>query len=81
MIVDSYKEYLTDSISILIDKMKELESEMYDSEQQDKEYIKGQIMAYYDVLTTLSSQAEAFDISLADLGLEGLNLERYLTLK
>lgn len=36
MIVDSYKEYLTDSISILIDKMKELESEMYDSEQQDK---------------------------------------------
>lgn len=78
--VNNYQEYLTDLVSILLDKMKELENEINDSEQKDREYLKGQIMAYYDILDTLKSQAELFEISLADLGLENLTLEKYLTL-
>ena len=80
MTVNNYKEYIIDSIYLFVDKIKELETEIRDSNQNDKEYIKGQIMAYYDVLTTLSSQSEMFDIPLSDLGLENLSLEKYLTL-
>ena len=81
MTVNNYQEYLTDLVSILLDKMEELNSEISDSEQNEREYLKGQIMAYYDILDTLKSQAELFDLSLIDLGLEGLNLEKYLTSK
>lgn len=81
MIVNNYKEYLIDLTSILIDKMNELEIEISVCNPNDKEYLKGQIMAYYDTLTTLKSQAELFDIQLADLHLEKINLERYLALK
>lgn len=81
MIANTYKEYIIDLISILIDKMNELESEISVCDPNDKEYLKGQIMAYYDTLTTLKSQAELFDIQIIDLGLEEINLERYLALK
>jgi len=79
MNANSYKNYLDDFIDIQIDKLSDLEQEIFFCEKGDKDYIKGQIMGYYDSLTILRSQAELFNIDLPKL--QNLNLEKYLMLK
>lgn len=79
MNADSYKNYLDDFIDIQLEKLSELEEEIFSCEQEDKDYIKGQIMGYYDSLTVLKSQAELFGIDLSKL--KNLDLEKYLMLK
>ncbi|WP_163444388.1 hypothetical protein [Flavobacterium columnare] len=75
-----YANYLEDLASILLEKLKNLENEITNCDENDKDYFKGQIIAYYDILTILKSQSEAFGIEI--LNLQGnLDLERYLTLR
>jgi len=78
--MDNYKNFLIDLVSIQIKKLTELENEISGCNEQDKDYIKGQIMGYYDVLTIMKSQSELFGILIPPLEDE-LDLERYLTLK
>jgi hypothetical protein len=75
---DTYLHYLSDLVDILMDKLKEIEIDLSSDLEVDKVFLKGQIFAYYDTLTIIKSQAEAFDIKIARLNDE--NLERYLTL-
>ncbi|WP_167357324.1 hypothetical protein [Flavobacterium swingsii] len=58
-----------------------MENDISNCNEQDKDYLKGQIMAYYDTLTIMKSQAELFDIIIPPLKEDRLDLERYLTLK
>ena len=76
----NYKYYISDSVTLIIDKLKDLEIQLQKCKTDELDYIQGQIFAHYDTLTLLQSQAEAFDIPLSDIGLENLNLEKYLTL-
>jgi len=75
---DCYKNYVNDFIILLIDKLSELKNDFFTCKPEDKDYIRGQIMSYYDTLTILKSQAEVFDIYLYEF--EDLNLGRFLTL-
>ncbi|WP_291724959.1 hypothetical protein [Bernardetia sp.] len=79
MNTSNYKNYLDDFIDLQLDKLSELEQEISSCEKDDKDYIIGQIMGYYDSLTTLKSQAELFSIDLPKL--QNLDLEKYLMLK
>ena len=76
---NEYKNYLEDLITIQLDKLNSLKLEIASSDENDKDYIKGQIMAYYDTLTNMISQAELFNIQLDKL--ENIDLEKYLYLK
>ncbi|MCC9019167.1 hypothetical protein [Flavobacterium lipolyticum] len=77
--MNKYENYLIDLVSIQLEKLKELEYEISICKEEDKDYIKGQIMAYYDVLAIMKSQSDLFNI-LISLPAE-TDLERYLTLK
>lgn len=77
MNIDNYKNYLSDLIIILLDKLDEIEKEILTCSDEDKDYLKGQIMGYYDTLTTMRSQAQIFNIEISGLD---KNFERYLTL-
>ena len=71
--------YINDLAIILIEKLNDLEIEIKHSDENDKDYIKGQIMGYYDSLTIIKSQAEAFDIEIESLN--NVDLEYFLQLK
>jgi hypothetical protein len=62
--MDKYKNYLKDNITLFKDKIEELKLN-----KNEDEFIKGQLLAYYDILTTFKEQAEIFDIELEILGL------------
>lgn len=71
--------YLNDLVSIYVDKLEALTKEIQDSPEKERDYIRGQIMAYYDVLTIMESQAELFDLEIAKF--KNLDLMKYLLLK
>jgi hypothetical protein len=77
MDINNYHNYLVDFIFIQLDKLNQLKEEISSCQEEDKDFIKGQIMAYYDTLDRLKSEAENFDINLKEL--ENVNLETYLT--
>ena len=72
--MENYKNFLIDFVSIQIKKLTELEDEISNCNEQDKDYIKGQIMGYYDVLSTMKSQSDLFNIFIPPLE-DGLDLE------
>ncbi|WP_033916199.1 hypothetical protein [Campylobacter sputorum] len=65
---ENYKNYLRDNIYIIVEKIHELM-------QQDKkdDFIKGQLMAYYDIVDLFKQQSEFFDIDIAEIGLNNIN--------
>ena len=67
-----YKNYLSDLVMILIDKLEEIKN---DTKVND-DYDKGQIMAYYNTLDVIKNQAELFEIPIPEL--DGIVLEKYL---
>ena len=50
-----------------IDKLNQLKKEISSCKEEDKDFIKGQIMAYYDTLDRIKSEAENFDIRIKEL--------------
>jgi hypothetical protein len=44
----------------------------------DEAFQSGRVMAYYEVLSLVISQAQAFGVPSADLRLDGVDLEREL---
>jgi hypothetical protein len=75
--MSSSKYFIDDLSSIFIEKIEQaMEALMASNSQLDKEYYKGQVFAYYDILETLRSQAEAFGIT--ELKLDSIQLEKYL---
>jgi len=62
----SYKNYLLDTLAILLEKNKSLQEQ---AQQNKDEFLDGQLFAYYDILTILKQQAIAFWIDEKELGL------------
>jgi hypothetical protein len=62
----SYKNYLLDTLAILLEKNKSLQEQ---AQQNKDEFLDGQLFAYYDILTILKQQAIAFGIDEKELGL------------
>jgi hypothetical protein len=77
MEIDNYHNYLVDLVFIQLDKLNQLKEELSSCKEEDKDFIKGQIMAYYDTLDRIKSEAENFDIQIKEL--EKIDLETYLT--
>jgi len=68
----SAKEFLRDLVPLIKENLNEVKSEPID------DYNNGKIFAYYDILSLIQMQAEAFGISTKDLQL-GYILENELT--
>ncbi len=62
--MNKYKNYIADTIFLINEKIEKLKKEKKD------DYLLGQVMAYYDVITTLVNQANAFDIDIKELNLD-----------
>uniref|UniRef100_UPI0039A51313 hypothetical protein n=1 Tax=Ornithobacterium rhinotracheale TaxID=28251 RepID=UPI0039A51313 len=56
-----------------------LRVEKLKKEKKD-DYLLGQVMAYYDVITTLVNQANAFDIDIKDLNLDKVDEQDILSI-
>ena len=75
----SVENYLHDVIHELKESAlsaKRLRDESFGTESYD--YQIGYSMAYYEVISLVIDQAKAFDLSIADLGLNDLQPERDL---
>lgn len=46
--------------------------------QADRDFALGRLMAYHEVMSLIQQQALAFDLDLADLGLDDVDPERDL---
>ncbi len=68
----SAKEFLRDLVPLIKENLNEVKSEPID------DYNNGKIFAYYDILSLIQMQAEAFGISTKDLQLDYI-LENELT--
>ena len=67
-----YALYLRDLGAVLKDRALEARSKR-DDEQSD--FQKGRLIAYYEVLSTMRGQASTFGLSTKDLSLDGIDLE------
>jgi ribosome recycling factor len=63
--MDRYRNYLKDNVTLFKEKIEELKLN-----KANDEFAKGQLLAYYDVLTIFKEQAEVFDIDLKEIGLD-----------
>jgi len=59
----TYKHFLLDLIPLIKENMTDLKK------QEDTDYNSGKIFAYYEVLSLIQMQAEAFGININELGL------------
>jgi hypothetical protein len=62
----TYKYFLQDLIPILKDNLKEIKKDNID------DYVKGQLFAYFDILTIIQQQAIAFGINPDDIGINDI---------
>lgn len=75
-----YKNYLVDIILIYKQKADEaLKAYKVHKTSADKDYYQGQLFSFYDVLTTLKMQANAFKIPEDEIGLNAIQPENYLS--
>ena len=67
-----YKLYLQDLVVILKERLEDTMKEEY------SEFDLGMQMECYNILDIIKQQAEAFNIPLAELGLEHYDLEKFM---
>jgi hypothetical protein len=70
--MDKYQNYLRDNILLLIEKIEELK------QKENDDFVNGQLLAYYDVITIFKEQAKLFDIKLEEIGLNSVNEDSIL---
>jgi hypothetical protein len=74
-----YQNYLSDLGHLLRAQAMEAKQSLAAARSSDREVFEaGRLTGYYEVLSLLISQATAFQLSLADLRLEGLDPDRDL---
>ncbi len=73
---NKHENFIKDLVFIHLDSINKIKRELIEASANDKDYIKGKLMAYYEVLTIIKSQAELFDIDVH--ALSNINLETYL---
>ena len=67
-----YKLYLQELVAILKERLEDTMKEEY------SEFDLGMQMERYNILDIIKQQAEAFNIPLAELGLEHYDLEKFM---
>jgi hypothetical protein len=67
-----YKNYLYDLGIILREEAIKIKKESKDTSD---DFVKGKLMAYYEIISLLKQQAKAFGIDLSDLNLS--NFDEY----
>jgi hypothetical protein len=67
-----YELYLQDLVAILKERLEDTMKEEY------SEFDLGMQMECYNILDIIKQQAEAFNIPLAELGLEHYDLEKFM---
>lgn len=72
---DSLQYYLQDCIALIVEKSLNAK---HDAEISKSDYDTGRLMTYYEVLSMLQQQANAFGISSTEFGLDKINLDREL---
>ncbi|MFZ2899000.1 MAG: hypothetical protein WA004_10280 [Saprospiraceae bacterium] len=74
-----FKYFIQDLVTLFKEKLEEnhMESKS-DLPQSKRDFVKGEVFAYYEMLDLIKSQCIAFDIPLDEFGLEDYNLESFL---
>jgi hypothetical protein len=75
---DTHANYLRDLGQLVRERGEQAKKEAASAAPEDKIFQRGRLMAYYEVLSLMQQQAEAFDLPLNDLGLSGLDPDRDL---
>jgi hypothetical protein len=75
---DTHANYLHDLGQLVRKAGKQAKQEAASAKPEDKIFQQGRLMAYYEVLSLMQHQAEAFDLPLTDLALSGLDPDRDL---
>jgi hypothetical protein len=70
--MDRYKHYLQDYIKILLEKIDDTVQE------EENDFTKGQLIAYYDAITILKQQSIIFGIPLKELGIDEFDEDKIL---
>jgi broad-specificity NMP kinase len=76
---DKYYHYLGDLVFILKKDALDLVEKLKAENIKDEKFNQGVLAAYYRVITLMQQQAEGFDISLSDIGLDDINPDKDLT--
>ena len=82
----AYAEGMTDAhVNYLLDVGRELREtaeaakrEADAAEGDDKPFARGRSMAFYEVISLMQQQALAFELPLAEVGLDGIDADRDL---
>jgi hypothetical protein len=75
---DTHANYLHDLGQLVRKAGEQAKQETASATPEDKIFQQGRLMAYYEVLSLMQHQAEAFDLPLNDLALSGLDPDRDL---
>ena len=75
---DTHANYLRDLGRLVRESGERAKQEGASAAPEDKIFQQGRLMAYYEVLSLMQHQAEAFDLPLNDLALSGLDPDRDL---
>jgi hypothetical protein len=73
---DVHSNYLADLGALLLELA--ANARVAANEPDAGDYERGRLFAYYEVISLLLNQARAFQVSAADLGLDGFDAEREL---
>ena len=74
-----YRHYLADLGHVLAERALEAKSACEQAKsREEREFASGQLMAYYAVISLMQQQAEAFQLSPADLNMGDLVADRDL---
>lgn len=74
----TYKRYLSDLSYLLIDYGLDSKKTVETKTGEDRVFELGRLMAYYEVISLMQQQCEAFEIEFADINLDRINPDRDL---
>ena len=75
---DTADNYLRDLGFLLRERAFEAKASFHAADKESRGFESGRYMAYYEVLALMLSQAQAFDLPLSMLALDGVDAERDL---
>jgi hypothetical protein len=75
---DTHANYLLEIGQLIREAGERAKKEAASAKGEEKLFQEGRLVAYYEVLSLMQHQADAFDLPLNDLALGGLDPERDL---
>jgi hypothetical protein len=75
----THANYLRDLGHLIREAGEQAKNDSDQASESNRLFQQGRLMAYYEVLSLMQQQAEAFQLPLRDLALDGLDPDRDLT--